>query len=233
KVRATDLDNDIQESNTQEANNAPTGPITPQVFNETLENYQDIDDAINGGWSLITLAGDNDWRIEGDGNTNSTTSAFVSTDIDDVSDKSIVSKPFSPSASSVMSFFHKFVLEDGFDGGVLEISIDEGATWTDLGGDITSGGYNDTLSGGFSQPLGSRPAWSGTQNAYGQVEVDLSPYAGELVQVRWRMGTDSSVDAGDWKVDDISVTNAGSFGVCNFVDLIFENSFEEIPPPVL
>ncbi|MFK8012558.1 MAG: fibronectin type III domain-containing protein, partial [Marinicellaceae bacterium] len=46
KVRATDLDNDIQESNTQEANNAPTGPITPQVFNETLENYQDIDDAI-------------------------------------------------------------------------------------------------------------------------------------------------------------------------------------------
>jgi len=232
KVRATDLDNNFVDTNTQEAGTFPTGPITPQIFNENLENYSNISDALNAGWSLITLEGTNDWRITTDGN-NSSSSAFVSTDVNSVTDKSIVSSPFSPSQTSVLSFYHKHQFEDGFDGGVLEISTDEGITWIDLGNQMTTGGYNDTLNGGFSQPLGAREAWSGNQNNYGLVEVDLSPYATELVQVRWRMGTDSSVNDGDWKVDDILVTDAGLFGTCEFIDLIFLDSFEEPTPPGL
>ncbi len=38
-------------------------------------------------------------------------------------------------------------------------------------------------------------------------------------------------DDGDWKVDDIVITDAGSFGVCNLVDLIYMNGFEQPTPP--
>jgi hypothetical protein len=226
-VRATDLDNDLQDLNLIEASTFPTGPIAPQVFNENLDSFNSIADAQAAGWSLITQAGTNDWRVEaGDGNTGSEASAFVSSDVAAVSDKSIVTKPFSPSATSVLSFFHKYQFEDGFDGGVIEVTTDGGASWQDLGAMITAGGYIATLNGGFGQPLGAVQAWTNDQLAYGAVSVDLSSLAAQLVQVRWRMGTDSSVSDGDWKIDDIVITDSGVFSSCNLVDLIYFNGFE-------
>jgi hypothetical protein len=48
-----------------------------------------------------------------------------------------------------MSFRSNFNLQDGFDGGVLKISFDDGLTFQDIlaaGGTFTSGGYNGTIS---------------------------------------------------------------------------------------
>ena len=40
------------------------------------------------------------------------------------------------------------------------------------------------------------------------------------------------VSAGDWKIDDVVITNSGSFGTCDVpVDLIFMDGFEGSPPP--
>ncbi len=236
-VRATDTDNSLEESNDEVVSAFPTGSITPQVFLEDLNAYADITDAQAAGWSTVADQGVNDWRIEiGDDNpngpSNGSGSAFVSTDVATAADKSLITKSFSPSVTSVLSFYHKHDFEfdpTPWDGGVLEITFDGGNNWQDLGGQITQGGYNVTLNGsGGANPLGAVPAWGGLQATYTQVLVDLGPYAGQLVQVRWRMGTDAFVGAGDWEIDDIEITDSGSFGVCNLPpsDLIFENGFD-------
>ena len=98
-----------------------------------------------------------------------------------------------------------------------------GSSWQDLGSLITQNGYNGTLSNGFDNPLGGRQAFTDSLGVFTQVLVDLSAYAGQTVQIRWRMGTDNTQGAGDWKIDDIKVAAAGS---CQLTDLIFADGFD-------
>lgn len=80
----------------------------------------------------------------------------------------------------------------GYDGGVLEISIDGGA-FQDIvsaGGSFVSGGYNTTLSSGYSNPLAGRQAWSGNSGGFVTTTVNLPAVTeGQNVQLRWRCAT--------------------------------------------
>ena len=240
-VRAVDNDNSIEESNMTEETAFATGPLQPSVFNENLNLFTSISDAESAGWTHGANLGADDWRVEtGDdnpnGQANGSGAAFVSTDVEGSTDKFIITRPFSPSNNTVLSFYHKYDFEFdtvAWDGGVLEITLDGGESWTDLGQHITQGGYNVTLDGSSgANPLGAVSAWGGLQSNYTEVLVNLSPFNGQIVNIRWRMGTDEFADAGDWKIDDIEISNVGDFGVCNFIDddLIFENGFEQLAP---
>jgi hypothetical protein len=89
---------------------------------------------------------------------------------------------------------------------VLEISADGGATWTDLGPYITANGYDGTISSGSGNPLGGRQAWTGDLLTWKQVEVDLESFAGQSVQIRWRIGCDDSMGDTGWFIDDVEIT---------------------------
>jgi predicted DsbA family dithiol-disulfide isomerase len=76
---------------------------------------------------------------------------------------------------AVLTFSNFFDLENGFDGGVLEISINGGA-FTDIvasGGSFVAGGYTGTLSVNFGNPLGGRQAWTGNSGGYITTTIDL------------------------------------------------------------
>lgn len=233
-VRATDSSNQISNDVDNEQGGFATGLFTTAPFVDDLESYVDLAAAESAGWSHGAQSGSDDWRLlTGNDNTTGTGNAFVSTDVPEVSDKFMVTREFTPTGSSVLSFYHNHTFESGtngdYDGGVLEISMDGGTTWQDLGSDITTGGYNVALAGGYDHPFAPAPAWGADSNGFYLVEVDLSAYAGQIAKVRWRMGTDNSVGDGDWLIDDITITDAGEYGVCNLFDpdLIFKNGFEQ------
>ncbi len=213
-VRAEDLDNNLEDDNTVTFASTPTGTIVPSVFSEDLEGYANIAAAEAAGWVRMQASGTEVWDlISGDDNTTGTGNSFVSSDVPTATDKSIATMEFTPTASSVVSFFHKFDFENNWDGGRIEITTDGGSNWVDLGGAITSGAYTGNLSGGSGDA-----AWTGNSGAaFSEVTVDLSGYASQVVQIRWRSTTDSSVGAGDWKVDDINISNVGTFGVCTSI----------------
>lgn len=131
------------------------------------------------------------------------------------------------SASDVLSFRNKYVTENTYDGGVLEISIAGGA-YQDIvtaGGSFVSGGYTGVLSSSFSNPLAGRNAWSGTSaGGYLTTVVTLPPgAAGQSVKLKWRMGSDSSVAATGWWIDGVSLAHP----VCNAsCSAIFADGFE-------
>ncbi len=76
----------------------------------------------------------------------------------------------------------------------LEVSTDGGVTWKE----ITK--YTTGDSGGWMNQTGTPP--TGFDYNYG---IDLSPYAGQPIKLRWRLVTDSSA-VGEVQLDDILVT---------------------------
>ena len=56
----------------------------------------------------------------------------------------------------------------------------------------------------FSNPLAGLQAWCGA-TSYFQTIADVSAYAGQTVQFRLRLGSDTSVGKPGWDVDDVTV----------------------------
>lgn len=113
------------------------------------------------------------------------------------------------SAAAQLTFRHRYDLESGYDGGVLEIKIGAGA-FTDIlaaGGSFVSGGYVQTLNSGNA--LGARSAWTGTSTTFSTVTVNLpATVAGQNVQFRWRCGTDVSISRAGWWVDSVAIVSS-------------------------
>jgi hypothetical protein len=146
-----------------------------------------------------------------------------------VTDNVLVSPPINITATPILTFANQFNLETGFDGTVLEISTDGGATWADvtsgaIGGSFIQGGYNDTISVNFLSPIAGRMAWSGLSGgttatpAYITTRVNLGPnLAGKAINLRWRTATDCNLAAagtsGQW-VDDVSLDDTDCVITC-------------------
>ncbi|RLE33235.1 MAG: hypothetical protein DRJ61_07655, partial [Acidobacteria bacterium] len=227
-VRATDIGNGVSEDNLVEASAKPTGVISVSDWSDDVEAYGSIADAVADGWVHGADAGSDDWSVAtGDDNTTGTGNAFRAMDVDSITDKWLHTDSIGVITTTELSFWHKYQFESCFDGAVLEISVDAGVNWQDLGAHITSGGYNDTISTSFSNPIGGQNAWSGDQPAFGQVVVDLSAFDGQTVRIRWRMGRDLSFGDGPWLIDDVLVTDAGVAGPCSTGEpVLFADGFE-------
>lgn len=114
-------------------------------------------------------------------------------------------------AGAFMRFEHSHLFESSttsYDGGVVEYSITGGSTWLDAGPLFDTGGYNGTIGTSFSNPLGGRQAFTRWKD-YGSSRLNLSTLAGQSVRFRFRMGTDNSVDADGWFIDDIQIYTCG------------------------
>jgi hypothetical protein len=111
-----------------------------------------------------------------------------------------------------LSFFHIFNFEPGYDGGVAEISLDEGETWQDLGPLVLTGGYDGKVTSASNNSLGSRFAWTsrGKPGVFSQVVINLSEFAGKRIKLRFLAGFDNATGIKDgyagWFIDDIRVT---------------------------
>ena len=136
---------------------------------------------------------------------------WFGTDPDTMQDQALVSPLMTISGGGTLNiqWDHTYGFEfDGggnYDGGVVEMSKNAGP-WTDIGvGGINS--YNGTIlnQGATSNPLGGRPGF--VQNSPGSVHTTLTPavIAGDLVQIRFRLGSDQIFGAAGWHIDNIAI----------------------------
>jgi hypothetical protein len=127
------------------------------------------------------------------------------------SGSTITSKTYAIAADSgIVRFRNWFNTEDGWDGGVLEISINGGG-FQDIkaaGGGFLEGGYTGVL-GANQNPLDNRMAWTGNSGGYITTTAWLPASAnGANVQFRWRFGEDTNTSNVGWNVDTINVTKS-------------------------
>ena len=112
--------------------------------------------------------------------------------------------PFGLTATSRLRFRTNLASELHWDGGTVELSTDNGRTWSSLASHFTSGGYNDYIN---NNP--QTPAFSGNVSGFLQSEIDLGNWADEAVLVRFNVHSDPAVNVpnGGWTLDNVELTD--------------------------
>ena len=182
-----------------------------------LQNFENAAvPALPAEWQT-SGTGNNPWITVAGTSDSLPNHAFVQ-NVETISDSMLISPVFLASQQmSKVHFRNSYDTESGFDGGVLEISVN-GGPFEDItiGGAFLAGGYNATLNTGFGSALSGRAAWSGGSRGYIDTIATLPEAAlGQPVQLRWRMATDTneqSLKVG-WRIDTIRVSPVNGSGI--------------------
>lgn len=165
--------------------------------------------ALPPGWSSTT------WVTSDSGLPNppadSTPNAAFVDDPDTIGDEQLVSPNIFLEEGGEpvqITFRNNFNMQDGFDGGVLEISTDGGNTFQDIltVGGFESGGYNGTISKCCGNPLAGRQAWTGNSSGFITTILNIGVTWGPNMVLRWRMGSDNNGAGEGWRIDTVLVT---------------------------
>ncbi len=189
-----------------------------------MENFDGIPagvGSIPAGWSTSSPTLNGDWGARV-GTARSNPNSEFSSDIPVVKDDYLDTPTISLVGAGQVQFWHNYATETTFDGGVLEISTDGGATFTDdLGAFATENGYNGILSSSFASPLSGRAAWHGSSGGYIRTTIAVpAPFQVATARLRFRFACDNSVSATGWNVDDLSIGGSdGTGGPCRIVNI--------------
>jgi hypothetical protein len=178
-------------------------------------------------WTSTSILNALNWATVSNLNDTAPNSVFATDSAVSATEADLTSASFNITASAAtMTFKHRYNTEDGWDGGVLEISIGGGA-YSDIvsaGGSFIAGGYNGVLTAATSDatytanPLNGKNAWTGNSNGFVTTTIRLpATAAGQSVRFKWRMGSDDNTAPATnpgWYIDSIKVN--GTY-VCNSV----------------
>jgi hypothetical protein len=118
-------------------------------------------------------------------------------------------KPVTLPANAYLHFAQAYHFESYssyyYDGGVLEYTTNNGATWIDAGPLLQFNGYKGAIYNGAGNPLSGRNAFVGASHGYIGTRVNLASLAGKTVSFRWRMGLDVYASALGWWVDNVKI----------------------------
>ncbi|HSS00536.1 MAG TPA: M36 family metallopeptidase [Kofleriaceae bacterium] len=96
-----------------------------------------------------------------------------------------------------------------FNGGVIEVSSDGGATWRDVTKVGVDPHYPSLISIDFITPLSGRRVFGGKNPSFPErdpLTLDFgTQFAGRAVQLRFRIGTELCCAVSGWQIDDIAV----------------------------
>ncbi|WP_395814185.1 myxosortase-dependent M36 family metallopeptidase [Archangium minus] len=163
--------------------------------------------------------------------------AFYGPNMGMASDIRLITPPLQVSADQplVLSFDHAYDFEadasGNYDGAVIELSEDNGATWVDIGESL----YTGTLVSysGNGNPLQGQKAIVGSSAdfpTFTKATLNLgTTYAGKTVQIRFRIGTDNAAAFTGWVLDNLAFS-----GITNtpFTTMTEENNVCSNRPPV-
>ena len=183
-----------------EAPLCPVGQAPTSVFFDDLETS-------SANFSAMVAAGTSRW-VYTTSFAHSGQRALYGNDAPAaVSDSSIaMTSSVTVPSNGFLHFAHAYGFENpAYDGGVVEYTINGGASWFDAGGLFDSGGYTGTIVSGSGNLLGGRAAFIGDSHGFVASRLNLSSLAGQSVRFRWRMSIDDVVFDRGWWVDDVRI----------------------------
>jgi immune inhibitor A len=103
--------------------------------------------------------------------------------------------------SATLDFWTWYYIEHLWDYGYVMVSTDGGATWTPL--ETTRTTADDPHNNAYG------PGYTGQSDGWVQESVDLTPYAGQDILVRFEYITDDAVTQPGMLIDDVSIPELG------------------------
>ena len=224
-VRAVDGSNGSEETNLVYRDARATGPVGDGTFATGAEPGDPILDTSAGAGpgQAPEHAG---WHIT-DVRSHNPAHSFWSLSNSNLCDSLEGDVALTAGQASQLSFWTAWDIENGWDGGVLDVSTNGGTTWSRV---TPIEGYPGTLSQPTADACGlgqGTPAFTGQSHfSFDPYTVDLSAYQGQTIRLRWRYSSDGSVNYEGWYVDDVAVTHAQVPGACVDTTLLLAD-FEE------
>jgi len=107
--------------------------------------------------------------------------------------------------TATLSFWTWYDLEEDWDYAYVAVSVDNGRTWTTLPGRYTTAknAVGNNLGNGWTGKSGGNPA------QWVEERVDLTPYAGKTILLRFEYVTDDAVNRPGFCLDDIAIPELG------------------------
>ena len=102
----------------------------------------------------------------------------------------------------IFSFASAWSIEEGWDYGYVEVSENDGATWTSLQ-DMDAGSRE-------CEPQRPEPGLGPDERGYRRLRVDLAAYAGKQIQLRLRYSTDMATIWDGWWADDFKIMDGAT-----------------------
>ncbi len=200
---------------------------TPTVF-----YFQDDIESGTSKWTTVKATGDSIWRVATNKPFNGTKSWFVANPATSSLQYLQIKDNVELGDNALLRFRHLFNTESNFDGGTIEISTNNGTSWTDLGNRIITNRYNGFKNSSiFNNPVIPSPvasrAFSGNSVDYLESVVDLSEFAGQNVKIRFVFQSDPTGGREGWYVDDINIISGGNLST-NFVTATTELGDKEV-----
>ncbi|MEE9492484.1 MAG: trypsin-like serine protease [Gammaproteobacteria bacterium] len=159
------------------------------IFQDGMENVTDI-------WTSSQRENTNDWTLNNHSHRGQF--AWFAHSPDFSAEQTLTLEvPGTITPQAILSIWHEFDLESGYDGGIIEFSTD-GNDWQDAAAWNTQHGYSGTISTNAA-------AYSGSSNGYIESRFTLDEFAGQQLFIRFRLLTDSSVNRTGWYIDDLSI----------------------------
>lgn len=146
--------------------------------------YDDFESGLSrwtGGWSLTSGASHSPTysMTDSPGGSYANNAYAVTTLVSPVD--------LSEATTGALSFWHRYDTESGYDLCLVQVSTNNGSSWTQVA------------------------QYSGTQTAWTEVSIDITPYVGtSQFKVRFILDADSWINRDGWYVDDVQISRDGA-----------------------
>lgn len=109
---------------------------------------------------------------------------------------------FEATGGGTLTFDTLWDLEDYWDFGFVQVSTDDGATWTSLANTYTTSDYDPNA---HPKVIANLPGLTSYVTEWVPMSFDLSPYAGQDILIAFRLVTDWATYYDGWYIDNVYV----------------------------
>lgn len=147
------------------------------------------------------------WRIVNTASNSPTNSWFVPNTEDGIRTRILESPIFNLTSSTTISFSHQFNTHSGFDGGFIQISTNNGDSWTRIpNSEFIQNGYNGLLAPSNNRLIPGE-AWTGNSEGFIDTKLYLGSYApSPNAKIRFVFGQNSFTGGEGWWIDDVKIS---------------------------
>ena len=227
-ARATDLGSGTEDDNLVVLTGTPSGPLADGTFAAGAEPGDPFLPSFNGSASTpapftagLALKNHVGWEFS-TARQHTGDRSYYSTYTDgQCSSLSTPALALTPGEGSQLSFWTVYDIEPQWDGGVVQVSVDDGVSWQQL--DLLEGypgAFNSGTDGcGFTT---GTPSFTGTDLTWSEYTADLSGFNGQQILIRWTFSADGGLTQEGWYVDDVAITHAQVAGACEGGGIFFD-----------
>lgn len=127
----------------------------------------------------------------------------------DEADQALIFGAAVPEDNPTLTFDHYYDIEEQWDYGVVQVSTDNGETWTSLENENTR---SDVVEEGYPKIKANVPGFTGHQLEWSTETFDLSAYAGQDVLVSFRNLTDWGYNDTGWFIKNVQLGDFSADG---------------------